>query len=247
MDHSRNCCFNKIDYSNLITCHFMEKKDHLRYHDIKENLKGPLNEIMLEYEYAKNIPSDIYEHIPTLYKYSCKCSVIVECGVRACVSTWAFLWGLCNSQVKDSTLKLIGVDLDEYPKVDKVRKLCRTGKVQYEFIKGNDIEVELPDMDLLFIDTWHVYGHMKRELEKYHSKVKKYIIMHDTTVDEFIGESVRCKFNFEVQMKESGYTYDEIYRGIWPAIEEFLASHEEWKLLKRYTNCNGLTILHRIK
>jgi len=44
---------------------------------------------------------------------------------------------------------------------------------------------------LVFIDTWHVYGQLKRELAKYAPLTKKYILMHDTTVDEWVGESVR--------------------------------------------------------
>ena len=34
--------------------------------------------------------------------------------------------------------------------------------------------------DITFIDTWHVYGHLKRELAYWHDHVKKYIIMHKT-------------------------------------------------------------------
>jgi hypothetical protein len=35
-------------------------------------------------------------------------------------------------------------------------------------------------------------------------------------------------------------------RGLWPAIDEFLKEHSEWKLEMRYTNNNGLTILSRV-
>jgi hypothetical protein len=34
-------------------------------------------------------------------------------------------------------------------------------------------------------------------------------------------------------------------KGLWPAVEEFLAAHPEWKIEKRFTNNNGLTILAR--
>jgi hypothetical protein len=39
---------------------------------------------------------------------------------------------------------------------------------------------------------------------------------------------------------------EEINRGVWPAIEEFLAAHPEWILKERFTNNNGLTILQRV-
>jgi hypothetical protein len=51
------------------------------------------------------------------------------------------------------------------------------------------------DTDLLFIDTWHVYGHLKRELAYWHSYAKKFIILHDTTVDEIYGETIRMRQN----------------------------------------------------
>jgi hypothetical protein len=45
--------------------------------------------------------------------------------------------------------------------------------------------------DLTFIDTWHIYGELNRELEKFSKTTNKYIIMHDTTIDEWHGETIR--------------------------------------------------------
>ncbi len=100
--------------------------------------------------------------------------------------------------------------------------------------------------DLLFIDTWHVYGHLKRELDRWNTYANKYIILHDTTVDGEVGESARHKWDIPKQMLESGLSREEIERGLWPAVEEFLALHPEWKLKERYTNNNGLTVLERV-
>ena len=50
----------------------------------------------------------------------------------------------------------------------------------------------------------------------------------------------------EEQSKISGYSVQEIEKGLWPAVEEFLKSSSEWILEKRYTNCNGLTILRKV-
>ena len=38
-------------------------------------------------------------------------------------------------------------------------------------------------VDLLFIDTFHVYGQLKRELARFEGQVRRYIAMHDTEVD----------------------------------------------------------------
>jgi len=75
--------------------------------------------------------------------------------------------------------------------------------------------------------------------------VKKYILLHDTTVDEYIGETIRGGHNAETQSKSSGIPVLEINMGLWPAVVEFLSNHPEWAIEKRYTNNNGLTILKR--
>jgi len=69
--------------------------------------------------------------------------------------------------------------------------------------------------------------------------------MHDTTVDEWNGETIRAGWNAEQQSLESGFPVNEITCGLWPAIQEFLISTEEWVLHERFTNNNGLTILAR--
>jgi hypothetical protein len=76
--------------------------------------------------------------------------------------------------------------------------------------------------------------------------VNKFIILHDTTVDEWIGETVRVGWDAVKQSRESGIPVHEIRKGLWPAVEEFLKQHPEWKIELRLTNNNGLTILRRV-
>ena len=38
----------------------------------------------------------------------------------------------------------------------------------------------------------------------------------------------------------------EILKGLWPAVDEFLQNNPNWILHERFTNNNGLTILKRI-
>ena len=98
---------------------------------------------------------------------------------------------------------------------------------------------------MIFIDTWHVYGQLKRELDRYNKVVRKYIIMHDTTVDAIKGESIRCNCDTKRQSIESGIPEDELNIGLQKAIEEFLEKHNEWVLHEKFTNNNGLTVLKR--
>ena len=117
--------------------------------------------------------------------------------------------------------------------------------VKYEWI--NDLELNIDNnVDLTFIDTWHIYGQLKRELNKFSAITNKYIIMHDTTVDAIEGETLRFSLDADAQSKESGIPVEEIKCGLWRAIEEFLDNNKSWKLLERYHNNNGLTILERI-
>ena len=70
----------------------------------------------------------------------------------------------------------------------------------------NDLDLNINEnYDLTFIDTWHVYGQLKRELDKFSKITNKYIIMHDTTVDELLGESIRCNMDAKKQSEESEY------------------------------------------
>jgi hypothetical protein len=124
-------------------------------------------------------------------------------------------------------------------------EMCKGEGINASFIEGSDTQCVPIQTDLLFIDTWHIYGHLKRELAHWHASVKKYIILHDTTVDAVYGESIRANANTYVQSIESGYPEEEIRKGLWPAVVEFLEVHPEWRLEKRYTHNNGLTILAR--
>jgi hypothetical protein len=188
----------------------------------------------------------INEHLPTLSEYASKSEHVTECGVESCPSSWAFLNGL--RQNGSEKKRLLSVDLKYHPNITKVKRTARQTGVDYLFMQGNVLFLEFEPTDLLFIDTWHVYGQLKRELNKLHKYARKWIILHDTTVDGERGETLRRGWNAVQQSEESDIPVEEITRGIWPAVEEFLQSHaDEWKLVERRTNCNGLTILERIK
>lgn len=193
---------------------------------------------------AYSISGDINEHVPTLYQYAKECDTITECGVRSGVSSWAFAKALLENPNKGK--KLIQVDPEIHPNVFYFMQICGKYNIDTIFCKMSDLDCPMERTDLLFIDTWHVYGQLKRELARWHPHVTKYIIMHDTTVDEVYGETVRCEWDAEAQSRSSGIPVEEINKGLWPAVEEFLSSHSEWVLEKRYTNNNGLTILKRV-
>ena len=187
---------------------------------------------------------DICEHLHTLSKYASKCESIFETGVRGCVSSWAFVHGLLNNNSVNK--KLLMNDIT-YCNVEELLNVTKALPIVVEYEWKNNLELNITkNYDLTFIDTWHVYGQLKRELAKIAPITNKYIIMHDTTVDEWEGETIRCQMNAFEQSIQSGIPIDEINRGLWPAVQEFLDSNSEWILHERFTNNNGLTILRHV-
>jgi hypothetical protein len=186
--------------------------------------------------------SDINEHLPTLREYANQCIHITETGVRSAVSSYAFATGLLGKPGN----RLIQIDLNNHPNIQQFIKDSKDEGVNVIFYEQSDLECPMENTELLFIDTWHVYGHLKREFARWHSYVSKYMILHDTTVDEWQGETIRNGWNAQQQSKETGIPVDEITKGLWPAVTEFLSEHPEWVLEKRFTNNNGLTILRRV-
>jgi hypothetical protein len=204
--------------------------------------------IRAKLEYYTNTSSDINEHLPTLYRYAKECDRILETGVRGCISSWAVLCGLMDSVDGGVPKHLFLNDIDPYDIHDLLecsRDLSPPVQVEYQWINNLELNLDQP-VDMVFIDTWHIYGQLKRELAKFAPLTRKYIIMHDTTVDEFQGETIRAGMNVEEQMKSSGFPKHEILCGLGMAISEFLQQHPEWALKEKYTNNNGLTVLQRI-
>lgn len=110
----------------------------------------------------------------------------------------------------------------------------------------NDLELEIHEnYDMTFIDTWHVYGQLIRELNKFSKITNKYIVMHDTEVDKIHGETIRFGWDANQQSQETGIPAEEINAGLQRAIDEFLEKNPDWGVLERFENNNGLTILEK--
>jgi hypothetical protein len=161
-------------------------------------------------------PSDIHEHLPLLYALVQRCAHVTEFGTREGQSTTAFLYA--------QPQKLVCYDRIKYPRVDALASLA--GATRFEFRQADVLTVEIEETDLLFIDTWHVYDQLKKELDRHAGKARKFIVLHDTTTFGEKGET-------------------EGHRGLWPAVEELLAQGA-FRLKARFENNNGLTVLERV-
>jgi GT2 family glycosyltransferase/tetratricopeptide (TPR) repeat protein len=165
------------------------------------------------YHAACSTPSDIHEHLPKLYELASQCRHVTEFGTRAGTSTAALLFAQPD--------QLVCYDKVKHPLVDVLRALA--GRTLFHFRLADVLAVEIDETDLLFIDTYHVYEQLKEELRLHAGKARKFIVLHDTTTFGERGEKPGS-------------------RGVWPAVEEFLAQGT-FRLLDRHMNNHGLTVL----
>jgi hypothetical protein len=199
-----------------------------------------------KYNELVNKKSDINEHLPTLSKYANECDSILELGVRGCISSWAFANGLLNNN-NNNNKKLLFLNDITYCDISEIIEYTNNTEllIEYEWCNDLDLDITNKNFDLVFIDTWHVYGQLKRELNKFSKITNKYIIMHDTTIDAINGETVRMTWDAKQQSIDNNIPEDEIIKGLIPAINEFLLINPNWKIKEKYENNNGLTILEK--
>lgn len=183
----------------------------------KQKVVFSWEELKQAYQVAAERNSDIKEHIPTLYNLAKEVNSVVEFGVRTGVSTSAFLYSGCRLNSYD-------LWLDDWVKqLFQYATECGS-HVQYQQMDSR--LADIPQADLLFIDTLHEYKHLKEELYTHHDKINKYIVMHDT------------------QLCAGSSGEDPI--GLAASILEFLAENKQWRVHSHYHNNNGLTVLERI-
>lgn len=192
------------------------------------------------HEHFSSTPSDINEHLPILRDLAKECESVTEIGVRSMVSTWSLLYGLSINHGQVYTA--IDIDSPSAESLLLAQKLSTKNGISFNFIKENDMNIDIDNTDLLFIDSLHTYAHLTYELEKFCFQTNKYIALHDTsdpwgTVDDNL---------YHGDFSEYPSTIDKTKRGLWLAVEDFLEMHPEWVLKERRTNNHGLTILQRI-
>lgn len=221
-------------------------------------LKG-FNEIK---EYSSKKRTDISDHLITLFVESIKIKpkVIVELGVRGGESTFALerVAKICNA-------KLISVDIVDCSKVSSYE--------DWIFVKSDDIEFATqfekwcqergiePKIDVLFIDTSHLYEHTLQEIKYWFPFLssKSKVFFHDTNRKGVYfrkDRSMALPWDTFLLSKLKALP-DTDLRGVIRALEKFFnKSFNENKsfmdfgkgfLIKHYPLCLGFTILEKAK
>jgi len=164
-----------------------------------------------QYHLACNFPSDIHKHLPVLRSLAERCETIVELGVRDGQSTRALL-------VTPAKLRSYDLVLDS--NVVNLFEISRHAGNDHEYIQADGLKLDLPEVDLIFIDTVHTYNQLTQELRLHGNKARKYLAFRDTG-EPFVGE-------------------------LLPAIMEFLSWNPQWRVMYHTRDCHGFTVLERI-
>lgn len=81
--------------------------------------------------------------------------------------------------------KLVTVDIDKKLDEDLYKKIAKDLGIDFTYLIHNDLEIEIEETDLLFIDTMHTAEHTYLELKLHSHKVRKFLVFHDVHPERF--------------------------------------------------------------
>lgn len=176
-------------------------------------------------------PSAISEHMPTLRRLASGCDTVCEFGVKRGMSTTALLLGCAG--------KVYSWDVVETPQARQLEKLAGE---RWVYTVADSKTANVPECDLLFIDSLHNYEQVKAEL-LHADKVRRYLVFHDvTTFGEIGADGETGRWTWEPVVHES---VPAGHWGVRPAIDEFMVEHWDWRIAERHVNSHGLLVLQR--
>lgn len=163
-----------------------------------------------KYQELLKIPSDVNLCFPLIRASVEKGDKVVELGVRECVSTWALLASHPDA--------LLSVDVVRPPEtaLTEVESAAKEAGIDFQFFQADSTQLRIENIDVLFIDTLHLYSHIVKELWRHSGQVKKRIIFHDWLIPE-----------------------------VRSCIQDFLYN-VDWELEATSSESNGLAVLKRV-
>jgi hypothetical protein len=162
------------------------------------------------------------------------CNKILELGI---LNTKAML-----SELVENTNKTYYVSIYHQKTYEQelMPYILKNTNITYTYYQADTLKFMIDkNVDLLIIDTWHVYGQLIRELKRYHHKVNKYILIYKTELYKHQSETSHT----ELEMQATGYTKDELEKGIYLAIQDFIQEYSNWIIYKENTEHEGYVIL----
>lgn len=180
-------------------------------------------EDLYKHKFTANSAS-VVPHMPTLMKLASNCEVCVEFGVRRGHTTVALLCGTPG--------KLYSWEIEPLPQFHK--PIQKAAGDKWVLTYGRSEEAQFETCDLLFHDSFHNYGQVKRELDAHGHKARKFIAFHDT-----------YKYGNKGSYDSMPGDFDPNDRGMLPAIFEWLLKNPQWVIHSHVPYGDGLLVLER--
>ncbi len=185
--------------------------------------------------------------IDILYPYLKKCKNIFVTVKEKNDNITSLLYGtLDNKYTEHMYINIENYNNDFMIYLENIKNITKNN-LNIDYIFEDNLKLDINSMkenyDLIFIDTSHSYGKLKRELEKFSTLTNKYIVIYGTTIDKWTSEYIRKKVNIKEQLKETTFPIDEIKKGLYPAIQEFIDNNPNWTISTHDNKKGGLTIL----
>jgi hypothetical protein len=129
------------------------------------------------YADACETPSEVYEHLPTLYRLAKESAYVTEFGSGKGAATAALLYA--------GPRKLVCYDRSS---IRRWRSCALADGTAFVLRQQDVLWTEVEETHLLLIDTYHVYGQLQQELRLHAGKVRKSIVLPGTTAFADQGE-----------------------------------------------------------
>ncbi len=199
--------FNRREEKYRIA-YWERKRPHPAFTNIKES------EFAFDrFELIKSSPSDINEHLDTIFNITKGCNVAVSLQVGKGDGAFALLMG-CQHHIS----------VDPNPAQNTLNFLNDYFGKKSSTIKQPTCEpIDIDNFDVLLVDSHHTAKNVEKELKAHAHKTNKFIIFHDTFLYGEVG--------------------DDGGEGIKKPIYEFLSKNKEWKIIYNENHNNGLIIL----
>lgn len=209
---------------------------------------------ILTYSNQKN--TDISSHLPTLFVHCVNSnpSLVVEAGVRGGESTVPL-----QKACEYCKGKLIGIDILQsaataYSSIPNAKFLCMDDMNFATYYRNSEFKKD--GIDIIFIDTSHLYQHTLQEITQFVPLLKEdgMLLFHDSNVTPLNNNVAYTRLNGSMD-SAPGNT-----RGVTQAIKEYFSidfneytytnftftkDATAWNIT-HYPFCNGLTMIKKI-
>lgn len=171
----------------------------------------------------------ISAHLPRLRELSAGLDTVVEFGVKRGASSSSFLLG---------AKKVVSFDIAATREAQELKEIAPHWSYRLEDSRFADV----PECDLLFIDSQHDYEQVSGEL-KHAGKVRRFIVGHDTTTFGVIGARGETGTHKWTYVKGQSVPLNCL--GIRFAYDDLMIRDPAWRIKAHYPDSHGLLVLER--